>query len=185
MSEPRQRKPEDLDDLALEAVGPAPQRTVHPLPVPPPSRDDIVLPVPPATAAPPQAQKTAMPVRRSDLKVFGLLVAGAVLVSLYLIVSAEPENHGRVSTPTADRVATVDQCFLCATPEVLDRVTRLSVARDAVGIQLLESSGAVRVLDAGTQVRIISHGWATTEIRVESGPHFGASGWIAVEFLRD
>lgn len=67
--------------------------------------------------------------------------------------------------------------------EALDRLTKLSVANDSMGMAQMALAGQVLLVPDGTRAKLIDPGFLSHEVRVLEGDFAGRSGFIAAEFL--
>lgn len=65
------------------------------------------------------------------------------------------------------------------------RFLTLAVADDTLGIADMVMQGQAFLVPNGTKVKVIDSGFARREVRILEGEHFGRSGWVAYEFLRE
>lgn len=68
--------------------------------------------------------------------------------------------------------------------EAFDRFTKLSVAKDTIGIRNMVLAGLVFSVDNGTRVVVIDHGFLKSEVRIMSGKYFGLAVWVASDFVK-
>lgn len=97
---------------------------------------------------------------------------------------AEPETKTPAHAMRRGEVGVVAQrSMVGVTSDDFDRITELSLARDATGLSQMQAQGRLLILEKGTRVKVIDPGFFSHEIRVLSGPSAGHSGMISVEFV--
>lgn len=69
------------------------------------------------------------------------------------------------------------------TEEWFDRVTKLCVAGDTEGLSQMLLAGRVWSIPPGTRCLVIDPGIMIYEVRIQSGPYSGRSGFVATEFV--
>jgi len=132
-------------------------------------------------------------------KLFGVLIVfgilGMVLKGLPEAKPVQQEIAGKGDEPKsrpADSLKAGNDCqlngggfpvLLSVSEEVDDRLTKLSNAKDEVGIKKMVLSGLAFVVPSGTKARIISKGFMTSEVRIMEGERFGKSGFLPSEYL--
>jgi hypothetical protein len=90
--------------------------------------------------------------------------------------------HGRTGDVGVLRAGEND-VLAGASEAALDRLIKLSSARDGMGVAQLVLAGQVLVIKPGTHARLIDGGFMTHEVRILEGTHAGRSVFIPVEFL--
>jgi hypothetical protein len=65
-----------------------------------------------------------------------------------------------------------------------DRMIKLSVAKDYLGLGEMESAKKVFLVKPGTTCQVIDPGAFNSEVRITNGPYFGKSLFVAPEQLR-
>lgn len=76
-----------------------------------------------------------------------------------------------------------DPVPLAATEDLLNKFTDACVAKDYEGIALMEQQGEIIIVQPGTKARLLKNGIMRRQVRVMSGPHYPAAGWLAAEFV--
>jgi hypothetical protein len=71
--------------------------------------------------------------------------------------------------------------FVCPTKADFDECTKLSIAKDYLGLGEMEANGQLYLVDAGTKALVIGESFAAWQVRIESGDYFGKSGWVILE----
>jgi hypothetical protein len=86
---------------------------------------------------------------------------------------------------TAGDMGVMERCMVGVDPESANRISRLANAKDSIGLAQMERQGKLFIVEDGTRVRVIgSSGFASLEVRIESGAHFGQSGVVPYEFVK-
>lgn len=73
---------------------------------------------------------------------------------------------------------------IATTQADLDRLTKLSRARDGTGVAQMVMAGQVLLVDPGTGCKVIDPGLMVHEVRMTDGSYAGRSGFVPVEFVK-
>jgi hypothetical protein len=125
--------------------------------------------------------------------IIGLIILFAGLP--FIIVNQSKQSAtSQNSTPSADtkvgvgkegylKVSKQTQILVASSKETEDRLVKLSVAQDTLGIAKMVLSGEAFFVDVGTKVLVIDSTFALREIRILEGKSMGDSGWVPFEFI--
>jgi hypothetical protein len=99
--------------------------------------------------------------------------------------STEPDEP-RVGTPSVGDIVVFkgDDSFVSATEKDMEEVTRLSNARDTVGLQRMAAQGKLFVAKKGDEAKLLKNGLFNSRIRMTTGPNSGDDGWTPSEYIR-
>jgi hypothetical protein len=116
----------------------------------------------------------------------------AYLAHFILGTTDETKREGRESRVDVRRPATGERGVLRSdgepmlagvTQEAFDRLVKLSVARDEVGVRLLVASDMAFFVSDGTPVHVIDAGFLSCEVRILSGSYAGRACFVPREFV--
>jgi len=95
----------------------------------------------------------------------------------------EPEPSRTVGSDVVLHVSSGD-VIVCVDEAAYDELLKLAVAKDYLGIGLLEGAGRVFRVPSGTKARVIDSGFEKREVRIMEGPSFGRSGWVTFTIVQ-
>jgi hypothetical protein len=117
---------------------------------------------------------------------------------LVCIGAAADSKKSRASAPAATTKPapkpacfTGDNCYLrtigsdravpvFGSEDAMSKATKAAARKDVLGF----ASQIAFSVDDGTPVRVIGRGFEKAEIRIQSGQHFGRSGWVGTDSLK-
>ena len=98
--------------------------------------------------------------------------------------TASSEGTVRIGGTGVLRIPGQDNVLVAVSNAAHDRMIELAVAGDDVGTAQLVLAGQAYVVPAGTSVRVIDRsGFGVREVRIMSGEHFGANGFVSEDFI--
>jgi hypothetical protein len=107
------------------------------------------------------------------------------LIALIVVFSGthEPKpvsvgQNGRLELPGGGSVV------LAVDKKALDDFTKASVAKDTIGVAAMVLSGRLFEVPSGTKCLVIDRTFAARQVRIMEGDQFGASGWVAYEWVK-
>jgi hypothetical protein len=89
-----------------------------------------------------------------------------------------------VSAQSIGSIVTIDQSFLGTTKQAYDKIVKLCVAKDSVGITELIYNGYCFIVEDGTRAKVIDSTVLCVEVRILSGKQEGKSGWISRDLVK-
>jgi hypothetical protein len=129
----------------------------------------------------------------------GAIIVGVIVFLFFFIIivsllrscassfSAPPPTTAPVTTtqPASTGIEVGDIItvtgFVSPTKADFDECTKLSIAKDYLGLGEMEANGQLYLVDAETKALVIDESFAAYQVRIESGDYFGKSGWVIRE----
>lgn len=122
----------------------------------------------------------------------GVLVFIVILFVIGSSGNSKPSTTTASTPPPSSSAAIGDTAYLRNSHSPImvpvdktafNRTMQLSVAGDTTGLARMVVAGDILTVDNGTQVKVISKDYTSTEVRIMSGDHIGESGWVPMEFV--